>query len=354
MKNQLLAIKAIITLVIICSNINLFAQDYPLFNSKEPLQLSLVADVLSLIEDKSEEPVYAAALLINYLPDNEIRAFEIKVKARGNTRRLAGLCDFPPLKFNFKKSTVKNTVFEGQDKLKFVSQCQQNDEYKNYVLEEYLLYKTYNIVTKESYKVRLVNITIKDKKLRVPTIEMTGFLIEDDEILAKRTGSKSFEEIIYNQDTCDGVSVDRLALFQFMIGNTDWYINTKHNIDIFEDKRDGYFIPVPYDFDYAGVINTNYAIPSKQISITKVKQRFYKGSCRDIEAFIPTIVLFNEKMEEIYSLYHSFKYLPKYTINKSLRYYTKFYKIINSPEQIDSLLYEVCDSVSPINLRAKN
>ena len=342
MKNQFIAIKAIITLVIIYSNVISFAQNYSLFDSDDPLEITLVADVLSLIEDKSKEPKYAQGLLIHHLKDNKINAFDIKVKARGNTRRLTDLCDFPPLKLNFKKNSLRNTVFEGQDKLKFVSQCQQNVEYKNYVLEEYLLYKTYNIFTEKSYKVRLVNITIKDIKLRIPSIEMTGFLIEDDKSLAKRIGSKSFEEIIYSQDTCTETSVDRLAMFQFMIGNTDWYINTKHNTDIFKNKEDGSLIPVPFDFDFAGVINTNYAIPSNEIPITKVKQRFFKGSCRDVEALEITIDLFNKNRQEIFSLYTEFKYLPKYIIKKSLKYYSKFYNIINDTALADASFNHMC------------
>ena len=65
-----------------------------------------------------------------------------------------------------------------------------------------------------------------------------------------------------------------------MIGNTDWYINTNHNIDVFQDKVTGALIPVAFDFDFAGVINTPYATPSKQIPIVQVRQRYFKGSCR--------------------------------------------------------------------------
>ncbi|MCK5470340.1 MAG: hypothetical protein KAI99_17580 [Cyclobacteriaceae bacterium] len=354
MKSHLLTMKAFIILVIICLYIKpILAQDLPLFQRDEPLELFLEADVIALTEDKSEEPEYTPALLIQKLPDYKINGFEIKVKPRGNTRRLTDLCDFPPLKFNFKKNQLNNTVFEGQDKLKFVSQCRQLDEFKNYVLEEYLLYKTYHIVTEESYKVRLVNITIKDKKLRIPAFQMSGFLIEDDKSLAKRIGAKSFEELIYSQDTCTEASVDRFAMFQYMIGNTDWYINTKHNTDIFKYKRDGSFIPVPFDFDCAGVINTFYAKPSIEIPITQVRQRYFKGSCRDFNAFNATFRLFNEKQDEIYTLYNTFEYLPKNVIKKSLKYYNKFYNIINNSELVDASFYSVCKP-GPLNIRLIN
>ena len=320
------------------------AKNLPLFASEEPLELILEADLVAITEDKSDEPEYTKATLIRVLEDYKIRAFEIKVKPRGNTRRVTDLCEFPPLKFNFKKSQVTNTVFDGQDKLKFVSQCRKEKEFKNYVLEEYLLYKTYNLLTEESYKTRLVKLTLKDIKLRIPSISMTGFLIEDNETLEKRIGAKRFEKLVYSQDSCTAPSVDRLSLFQFMIGNTDWYINTKHNTDIFQMKKNGALIPVPFDFDFAGVINTYYAIPSKQIPITNVRQRYYKGSCRSYDEYEETIELFNQKKKDIFALYNSFELLPKSVIKKSLRYYTKFYSIINDPQRVNEVFVNVCNT----------
>lgn len=330
------------------------SKELPLFQSEEPLTLILEADVVALMEDKSEDPEYAPAKIIQQLDDYKIHAFEIKVKARGYTRRVTELCDFPPLKFNFKKKQLSNTIFDGHDKIKFVSKCRMEEEFQNYVLEEYLLYKTYSLLTEESYQTRLVNLTIKDIKLRVPTIQMIGFFIEDDEALAKRIDAKLFEDPIYSQDSCVDYTVDRLSMFQYMIGNTDWYINTKHNTDIFEIKESGELIPVPFDFDFAGVINTTYATPSKEIPITHVKQRYFKGSCRQDDAFNPTIALFNNKKDEIFELYNSFEYLPKFIIKKSLKYYTKFFKIINSPDQVQDSLYGVCKSNITLSSRIKN
>jgi len=324
-----------------------FAKEGALFQEDSPLVLTLEADLVTIINDKSEEPEYTQGLLIQNHENYKISAFEIKVKPRGNTRRVTSLCEFPPLRFNFKKKLVANTIFEGHDKLKFVSQCRKEQDFQNYVLEEYLLYKTYSILTDESYRTRLVNITIKDIKLRVPTITMTGFLIEDDETLAKRLDARKYENTLYSQDSCAPSAVDRLSMFQYMIGNTDWYINTKHNTDIFEVKKDNELIPVPFDFDFSGVINTTYAKPSKEIPITQVKQRYFKGSCRDELGYDQTIQLFNERMDEIYSLYNSFDLLPKSIIKKSLRYYTKFYKIINDQELIDASFYRACNSNYP-------
>ncbi len=317
-------------------------QEIGLFQGGEPIKLTLVTDVVKLQNDKSDDPEYIKGLLIHHISTYKFESFDMKVKARGNTRRMTDLCDFPPLKFNLKKNGVKNTIFDGLDKLKFVSQCRQEEEFQAYLLEEYLLYKTYNILTENSYRTRLVEIEIRDHKLKTETIKMTGFLIEDDKELAKRMDSKEFKGQVYSQDSCEAQSVDVLSMYQYMIGNTDWYVNTGHNIDVFE-KKDGSLIPVPYDFDFAGVINTPYAQPSKEIPIKRVTQRYFKGSCRDDEALNPVIELFRSKQNEIYDLYNSFAFLPKPVIRKSLRYYSKFYKILNDSTTAESSFYQACN-----------
>lgn len=324
---------------------NIFAQNILLFQEKEPVRLTLVTDVVALQNDKSEEPEYIRGMILHHLSKYKFESFDVRVKARGNTRRISDLCDFPPLKFNFKKNSLKNTIFDGADKLKFVSQCRQDEEFREYLLEEYLLYNTYSILTENSYRTRLVEIEIKDFQLRVPTITMTGFLIEDDKVLAKRIGAKVYDEPVYSQDSCTNESLDILSMFQFMIGNTDYYINTKHNIDLFENKADKSLLPVPFDFDFAGVINTPYAAPSKEIPIRRVTQRYFKGSCRDdMQAYDPVIELFNSKQAEIYNLYNSFEFLPSPVIRKSLKYYNKFYKILNDPSLYESSFYTACHS----------
>ena len=350
MKRYLIAILLITVNLVAEAQKNNHEVDF--FLEDSPIKLTLFTDVIALQNDKSKEPEYIQGMLLHHLSKYDRESFNIKVKARGNTRRLTSLCEFPPLKLNFKKGEVKNTSFEGIDKVKFVSQCRKDELFKEFVLEEYLLYKTYNILTDYSYRVRLVEIEIKDHKLRTEPIKMTGFFIEDDKDLGKRTSSKQFKEVVYSQDSCEAESVDIMSMFQYMVGNTDWYINTKHNIDVFETK-DGSLFPVPFDFDFAGVINTPYAQPSKEIPIKRVTQRFYKGSCRNPDAYNPVIELFNDKKDQINALYNSFEYLPKPVIKKSLKYYAKFYKILNNPSIAESSFYQACNAPTYIPAHAR-
>ncbi len=309
-----------------------------LFDGEQPLKLTLEADLTVLQNDISADPEYTAGKLIEYLPANKIHMFEVKVKPRGRTRRLTSLCEFPPLKINFKKQQIVNTTFEGNDKVKLVLQCREDQDFNNYIFEEYLIYKAYNLITDESYRVRLITLTVKDTGYNLPDITMDGFMIEDDDTFAKRTGTKEYEKMVHHQDSCEAASIDRMAMFQYMIGNTDWYVNTRHNISIFQRKETGTLIAVPYDFDFSGAINTVYATTSKEIPITKVTDRYYKGSCRDPQSLEETVHLFNEKRDDIIKLYEEFNLIPDYVSKKSLRYYTKFYKIINDGELVQTAL----------------
>ena len=100
-----------------------------LFTDLEPLELILQMDMQKVLNDKSEDPEYSPAFLIQTLGDNDIQTYNIKIKARGRTRRIYDVCKFPPLKINFVKKSTKNTVFEGQDKIKMVTHCQESEDY---------------------------------------------------------------------------------------------------------------------------------------------------------------------------------------------------------------------------------
>ncbi len=313
-----------------------------LFNSTEPIELILQMDMKMVLNDKSKEPQYSAAFLIQNLGKDKIQTFNIKVKARGRTRRINDICEFPPLKLNFEKKSTKNTVFEGQDKIKMVTHCQESEDYQNYALLEYLAYKTYNKITDYSYRVRLVNVTYKDVKQNYPDIEKTGFIIEDDDLLAQRIGGMPTDKRIWSQDSCNQKALDIFSLFQFMIGNTDWWINTRHNVDIINLNNDE-LIPIPFDFDCAGIINTPYAMPSPKLPITYVKDRFFKGSCKTIDSYDKTIEMFNQKKSSILTMLESADFLDKRDRKISQKYIEKFYNIINDPEEFTAYLNQTCD-----------
>ncbi len=314
----------------------------PLFSSSEPIELILEMDMGKVLNDKTDNPKYNPALLIHKVSNEKIQVFNIKVKARGNTRRIKEVCEFPPIKLNFVKNETPNTIFEGQDKIKMVTHCQDNEDYQNYAVLEYLTYKTYNALTDYSYQVRLVHVTYRDIRRNFPDIEKTGFLIEDDDQMAKRIGGSISDKKIWSSDSCKQEVVDLFSLFQFMIGNTDWWIHKRHNVDIVS-LDDGELIPVPYDFDYAGIINAPYAIPSTTLPIVEVKDRFFKGSCKSWDDYRPAIDRFNSQKSEIQGIIESTDFLNKRFKKSSEKYIDSFYDIINDPTKFSKFVDQTCE-----------
>jgi hypothetical protein len=120
------------------------------------------------------------------------------------------------------------------------------------------------------------------------------------------------------------------AVFQYMIGNTDWAVSALHNIVLIRDSA-GVVYPVPYDFDWSGVIWTPYAQPDSRLGIANVRQRIFRGTCRAPDELKTLFVRFNRQKDAIYALYRGMasEGLEAKRIEQALDYYDEFYKTIN-------------------------
>lgn len=318
-----------------------------LFKSSTPLEFVLQMDMEKVLNDTSADPQYSTAFLILTVDEKNKHPFNISVKARGTTRRV-DICDFPPLKINFQKKSTKHTVFEGQDKIKMVTHCKESDKYQNFALLEYLIYKFYNTLTNNSYRVRMVNIVYRDINQEYPDISRSGFMIEDDDQLAKRVGGAITDKKIWSADSCENFAVDVFTLFQFMIGNTDWWIQHGHNVDLVGLSNDK-FIPIPFDFDCAGLINPPHAKPSPHLPINEVRDRFFKSSCSKKKYFNdyePAIKLFNKNKNTILSMLENATFLDKWYRKSSVKYISDFYEIINDPDEFNKYISQNCEYIN--------
>jgi hypothetical protein len=316
----------------------------PLFAEEEPLELIIEANFRSLIASKSQDVTdYDSAILMVTGTNAGDARFEIKVKARGFSRRVSTICEFPPLLLNFKKKEVSGTVFEGQNKLKLVTFCRDSEYFQDYIFHEYLIYKIYNLLTDFSFKVRLAHITYIDRGKDIPRASNYGFLIEDIDDLAERCGGEESDRLLHIHDMCDHKSLDIFTIFQFMIGNVDWNIGQPmmHNSKLISvDSLQP--IPVPYDFDFCGAINTNYAVAPSNLPIQTVRQRLFRGYCRLSGEYENTIQVFLDHKEDIYKLYLEFPYISEKVKKSTLKYYDQFYNIISDPKKVKKQIYEAC------------
>jgi hypothetical protein len=297
-----------------------------LFDSEEILQLVLSGDMRRPLNDKSQNPKFYP-LTLSYLANGDSeKSLSIEVKARGNFRRLLGNCTYAPLMLRFENNEVtQSSIFSGQKELKLVMPC-QGDEY---VIREWLVYKLYNLLTPLSFKVRLVNIKLEQEgKTRNPE-SFYGFLLEDEKQLATRNGLFPLKRKLNPRQT-QTEEFQTLAVFEYLIGNTDWSVQYLQNIKLLNEGGAQLPFAVPYDFDHAGIVNAPYALPAEGLKMSSVRERRYRGYCvEDLDDFIPTINHFKALKQEIYRLYNDMPLVEGKYLEQTRLYLDDFYAILN-------------------------
>src|SRR5437773_657551 len=199
----------------------------------------------------------------------------------------------------------------------------------------------YNLLTERSLRVRLTRMTYVDSTGKEEPLTRHGFLLEDDRELAARNRAVLVQQKGLLQEDIDHETMGLVAVFQYMIGNTDWSVWGLHNIKLLEDSA-GVMRPVPYDFDWSGVIAPPYARPDARLPIESVRQRLFRGACRSPEEFAAQFDKFQAKKDAIYALYRNEPALSPKRAEQSLRYYDDFYKTIGNPGRIKYEFLRAC------------
>jgi hypothetical protein len=309
-----------------------------LFKSDQVLILELRSDFSAIQIDRADSPEEHEGELIYRSPDGEKISFSVNVMARGNFRRNPENCTFPPLRLNFKKSEVNNTIFENQDKLKLVTTCQFEEE----VLEEYAIYRMYNLVSESSFKVRLARITYFDTGKGKKLFERYSFFIEDKDHLAERIGAFVDERILAPHKLLND-NFKYLPVFQYMIGQKDWFITTSHNIVIMQPK-DTTLAPyaVPYDFDFSALVDAEYSMAEGVPNSIGTNRRVYRGVCLTRAEFDEIFEFYRRLRPEFESVINSMDLISKSGRNWMINYIGYFYKVIEKDELIKQEFVDKC------------
>lgn len=305
-----------------------------LFDAPEPLALTLAFPVRRLRQGEPlAEPV---AGTVTVAGDAGPELLDVEVMTRGHSRLL--LCDLPPLRLNFRRSQVGGTVFAGQNKLKLVTHCQRGRKFEGYLHQEYALYRAFQTLTDEAFRVRMLEVTYRDSEGRRRDRTHPAFFIEADPEVAARLGYEEVEVVRMANGDFEPASITRMGLFQFMIGNTDWALRTGrggepccHN-GLLLRKPDGQHVMVPYDFDQAGLIDADYALPARGLGIRSVRQRLFRGLCTGEVRRDEAIDLFQSRRAEIEALF-SGSATRKRSQRRARAYLDEFYEIVDDPTQ---------------------
>ncbi len=298
-----------------------------LFQATAPLELTIRADFGAIAKERGTTRHDHPGTLSYIAPAGDTVRLDVKLRTRGHFR--LSRCQYAPLKVDFDKDKVGGTVFAGQNGLKLVGPCRSGRSYANYLLEEYLLYRVYNLLTDMSFKARLLRVTYVDPTTRDAPDTRYGFFIEEEDRMARRNRATVFKTPGVNQGETDPTQMGLVAVFQYFIGNTDWSVGALHNIVVLQDSV-GVFYPVPYDFDWSGVISTPYAQPDPRLGIRIVRQRLYRAECRSAETLAPLFARFIAHKDAISALYRDLEGLEPKRVEQALDYYDEFYRTITS------------------------
>jgi hypothetical protein len=317
-----------------------------LFLSDEIINIELRSDFTAIQKDRVENPQYHDGELIYHTPDGkEVKLF-VKVMARGNFRRDPKNCNFPPLMLNFRKNEVKKTLFDNQDKLKLVTPC----NYDRYVIDEYLVYKMYNLITDKSFKVRLANILYFDTGKGKKLFEKYSFFIEHEDQVAERNNSFEINRN-FTPYALESGTFRNLAVFQYMVGNKDWYVTSKRNIVIMQ-PNDTTQLPyaIPYDFDFSAFIDADYTKPKDVPDEYLATRRVYKGLCYTTTGYNEVFALFKSLKPRFESAIDDMPMISKSDKLGHHGYLNSFYKTIENKELIRQEFLEKCETRKLYNL----
>lgn len=300
-------------------------------NSEEPLKLEIKFNYRDFLKMKYRDTSLQADLSV-YDHDILLYSQPVKISARGESRKK--ICFFPPFALDFKKSDPASKYADQMGKFKFVTQCKNNKISEQYLVKEYLCYKLLNILTDYSYRVRIVEIKFIDTAGKIKEYTNYGFIIETNDHLADRISAYPVEIQGIRMKQTDYDAVHLMTVYQFMIGNTDWDVPSLHNIKLYklQDYTKINPVPITYDFDYAGVVNADYAVPHVRFGTTSVRERVYMGYCIPASEFNPVFNKFLEKEEQLYSIISNCIWLDKFNKSDMLNYLGEFFEIIKSPK----------------------
>ena len=315
----------------------------PLFASDQPLRLALRGPIAEVLRGNQRDAQLALAS-----PATETLA--VRLSPRGITRRKSEICAFPPLRVELTQKPAATSLFARQRRLKLVTHCRREADFQQKVLLEYAAYRLFNLVTPASFRARLAEIDYVDSAGR-PVASRWGFFIEDVDDLARRVGMR--EARVGDSVPASLLSPResaRYALFQYMIGNLDWSMRAGpkgagccHNSRLLSPRSGaGALVPVPYDFDFSGLVDAPYATPPEGIPLRSVRTRRYRGLCaHDREALVEAAAL-RARRSEMIALFDVVPGLEPRTRRRATDYLGEFFDDIADDQRVTARLLRTC------------
>lgn len=312
----------------------------PLFDGVGLLEIELTGPISSTIEDRDQREERAFVLALDGAEQ------DVWVRVRGSSRSRKNVCKFPPLRLRFEDAAG---VFAGQNELGLVTHCRNSDRGDADVMEEYAAYRSFNILSPVSFRVRPVRITYSDSdgRLTERAQRRYGFFVERPEQMAMRTGGSMLELDALSLAQLNPDHTALVYVFQYMIGNTDWSLVTGdgkeyccHNGRLLE--LGGQIHYVPYDFDLAGVVNAPYAKPDPSLRLRSVRTRRFRGFCTKPETLRAALRTVMRREDDIYRIFRTTPGLGDKQKQADIEYLRRFFEEARNEEELLAYFEKRC------------
>ena len=317
----------------------------PLFASDAPIPISIRGPVSAIAKSAERSPVPRdGTLSLTGSADQLV----VRLSPRGITRRRKETCQFPPLRVDIVQPPAPASLFAGQKRLKLVTHCRPAASFQQHLLLEFAAYRMFNLISPFSYRVRLATVDYSEPDGRV-LASRYGFFIEDTDDMARRNGLKEArvgDRVPSAQ--LEARQAARIAMFQYMIGNLDWSMRAGppgegccHNGRLLAGNG-SFYTPVPYDFDYSGLVDAPYAAPPEGFKISNVKTRVYQGYCRHNGEALQAAGEFRSQRPAIEAVLSQVPGIDSRTRGKALAYLSRFFDDIATDTSVQAKVLKSC------------
>ena len=314
------------------------AAPVPLFSAHEPLIIELIADFGALkAPTKRRDRQWLRGEII-VTGENPV---PVKVAIRGNFRAEQIRCRVPMLWLRFDAEDTADSVLSGQGDIPLTTQCTGSTRSENNVLQEYLAYRIYDELSPHSLNSRLALVTYTDAHDLEKIFDGPAFFVEHFDRFSSRIGAQIPEIERFDPRTVPPGIMATHDLFQFLIANTDWSVVYQHNV-LLVKLGNGDIVPVPFDFDWSGLVNARYATPREKLKIRFVRTRLYRGLCYDDATYMAVKAEFIKSRPSINALVDGLPGLGDRERNSTKTYVNDYYEILGSKKRFERKIAKKC------------
>ena len=334
--------------ILLCGSFAQAAEPDPLFASDDVLAITLTAPIELIDNERDKEKEYEGNISYTDGDGNEV-VLNASFQVRGNWRLDPRNCNYSQLWVDLRRGELPGTLFANQNRLKLVVQCRNTDRYAEYVQQELQVYHMFSQLSDYYFDTRPLQVTYVDSEDPDSVRTHAGFFIEHQNRLSERLQMAEVEETRVAISDLNELQSTLVALFMFMIGNTDFSLiqgpvgeECCHNGKLLQ-ADDGKYYPVPYDFDASGFVDTTYApLPHPDFGLRNNRDRIYRGYCVDAVVLDEAVARFRDRREQLMAIVSEDPNVSNRVTRRNVRFMEEFFETLDDERDFRRHIIDDC------------